>query len=244
MPNSYFQFKQFRIHQDQCAMKVSTDACILGAYVARHCTAQANHILDIGTGTGLLALMLAQASKARITALEIDESAYLQAKQNFYQSPWADRLHLSHQSLQAFTTSFTDTYDLIICNPPFFINSMKSPDKAKNTARHTDTLSYQDLLSCSHSLASDNALFVVLLPVLEAAVFKRLLSSSSFIFQIVHELLVQDNPQQMPHRLIITLRKGKETTNTDTHNTLLIKDIHGKYTPAFIELLKEYYLYL
>lgn len=244
MANAYFQFKQFRIEQDKCAMKVSTDACILGAYTAQSIQQDSQYVLDIGTGTGLISLMLAQAMQAQITAIEIDENAYLQAKANFEASKWADRLQIFHQAIQDFNPHIQKTrekFDLLICNPPFFVNSLKSPQKEKNLARHTDSLSFEDLLACADRLASENAKFFVLLPVLESLLFEKELNKTNYQFAITEKLLIQDKPDKQPHRVILTLGRNEETF---IEEILIVKDINGNYTADFIRLLKEYYLYL
>src|SRR5258706_1763990 len=165
LSNSYFQFKQFTIHQDQCAMKVTTDACLFGAWVAervgrreslvrsrepllvsresgvgsrksggRRREAGARNILEIGTGTGLLALMLAQKTDAVVDTIEIDKDAFEQGKENISVSPWKDRINIYHAD--ANKVSFRSEYDIIISNPPFYENELKSPDEKKNLAHH------------------------------------------------------------------------------------------------------------
>lgn len=244
MANAYFQFKQFRIEQDRCAMKVSTDACILGAYTAQSIQQNTHYVLDIGTGTGLLSLMLAQAMQAQITAIEIDENAYLQAKVNFEASKWAGRLQIFHQAVQNFSTPIQKTrekFDLIICNPPFFVDSLKSPQKEKNLARHTDSLSFEDLLNCSDRLASKNAKFIVLLPVAESLLLEKELRKGNYNFFILEKLFIEDNPNKPPHRVILTLGREEKVL---VEKILTVKDIAGSYTTDFIRLMKEYYLYL
>ena len=145
MPNDYFQFKQFTIWQDQTAMKVGTDGVLLGAWSR---AAQTGSILDIGTGTGLLALMMAQRTPARVTieGIEIAEKAYQQAKENIKNSPWHKRICLYHQSYQDFYSQYQKAFDLIITNPPFFDNSLQGEQTDRNLARHSHSLSIQDLL--------------------------------------------------------------------------------------------------
>jgi len=249
MPNTYFQFKQFRIEQANCAMRVSTDACILGAYTAHYYTQNIQNILDIGAGTGLLSLMLAQVSRASITAIEIDEKAYLQAKSNFAHSPWADRLHIAHQSLQAYTPScLTIQYDLIVCNPPFFVNSLKSQKKDKNLARHTDSLSFEELIVGAEKLTHQNSLLIVLLPTKEAVIFEKNLEClylQSIHWQITKKLFVADNPSKPPHRVILTLEKLPQRSNLEiTSDYLVIKDAEGAYSNNFVNLMQDYYLCL
>ncbi len=249
MPNTYFQFKQFRIEQADCAMKVSTDACILGAYTAHYYAQNIQNILDIGAGTGLLSLMLAQASRASITAIEIDKSAYLQAKSNFAHSPWADRLHIIHQSLQAYILPFPiPQYDLIICNPPFFVNSLKSEKKDKNLARHTDSLSFEELIVGAEKLTHQNSLLIVLLPTKEAVIFEKNLEClhvQPIHLQVTKKLFIADNPSKLPHRVILTLQKLPQRSNLEIiSDYLVVKDAEGAYSNSFVNLMQDYYLYL
>lgn len=250
MPNTYFQFKKFRIEQADCAMKVSTDACILGAYVAKNYAQSPKTILDIGAGTGLLSLMLAQASQANITAVEIDEKSFLQAKSNFANSNWTSRLYIFYQSFQEYAKAFSPTlsYDLLICNPPFFVNSLKSEKKEKNLARHTDSLPFEDLLIGAEKLTHQGSLFIVLLPVRESEIFENILQDfylQSTYFQVIEKLFISDNPSTKPHRVILTLKKLSQNHDSEIITKLLtIKDATGAYTSDFVDLMKDYYLYL
>jgi len=245
MPNAYFQCKQFRIVQDKCAMKVSTDACILGAYTAQNYAQTTQNVLDIGTGTGLLSLMIAQASQAQIIAIEIDENAYLQAKENFEASTWADRLQIFHQAIQDFEPSLLLTaiqnFDLIVCNPPFFVDSLKPLKEDKKLARHTDSLPFEVLLACADRLASLKAQFIVLLPTAEALLFENELLKGKYAFYIIERLFVRDSPNKKPHRVILTLSRKD---NHLVEKTLTIKDITGSYSIEFTRLMQAYYLYL
>ena len=143
MSNNYFSFRQFTIHQDQCAMKVGTDGVLLGAWVN---VENAQRILDVGTGTGLIALMCAQRSESVIDAVEVDRAASEQAAVNCSASPWKDRITVVHDSFQHFAESTAYRYDLIVSNPPFFKNSLKPKGLARSLARHDDRLSYESLL--------------------------------------------------------------------------------------------------
>ena len=145
MPNEPFQFKQFSIEQDKTAMKVGTDGVLLGAWVA--ISSNPFSILDVGAGTGLIALMLAQRSNAEtIDAVELNEEAYEQTVENFEKSDWSDRLFCYHASLQEFTNEFEDKYDLIVSNPPFYTATYKELPSSRALARHTESLSYSELL--------------------------------------------------------------------------------------------------
>ena len=157
MANDYFQFKQFLIKQDKCAMKVCTDACLLGAFAANRLPLTVHRLLDIGTGTGLLSLMLAQRNlNAVIDAVEIDEAAAEQAKENFNNSPWKERLNVHNEPIQKFAKSINKKYDVIICNPPFFENDLKSNDNQRNLALHSAALSLEELISIVGFLLEKN----------------------------------------------------------------------------------------
>ena len=143
MSNSYFQFKQFTVFHDRCAMKVGTDGVLLGAWTR---TGQGCSILDIGTGTGLIALILAQRiPDARITAVELDREAALQAAENVRNSPWAARIEVVEADIRQYATRVSHPFDIIVSNPPFFNSSLHSPSEARTQARHTDSLSYAEL---------------------------------------------------------------------------------------------------
>ena len=238
MPNTWFQFKQFRINQDKSAMKVTTDACLFGAWMADKIEKkiiQPASILDIGSGTGLLSLMIAQKSSSEIVAIEIDEKAYGQTKQNFTESKYSNRL-------QAFNADVKDwdsgkKYDLIICNPPFFENDLKSGDRNKNLAKHHSGLTLKELLhSIKNNLASHGN-FSVLLPFHRMTYFKELANENHFYLK--EELLVRQTPKH-PHFRGLLLYGTKNESFVS--NEIIIKDEEGKYTAQFDFLLKDYYL--
>src|SRR5690554_2397329 len=162
MPNSYFQFKQFIIHQDNCGMKITTDAVVLGALASHEL---AGRVLDIGTGTGVIALMLAQRfPESLIQGIEIDQHAFVQAKENVALSPWKDRIKLFPQSFQEFLAVKPEPFDLIVSNPPYFPDHIKSKDHQRNLALHNDALPFQDLVNGVASLLASNGLFWIILP--------------------------------------------------------------------------------
>ena len=151
MPNPYFRFKKFTVYHDRCAMKVVTDGVLLGAWV----NVSGDNILDIGTGTGLISLMMAQRNeKARIDAIDIDSDAVSQAKDNIGNSPFGNRINSWNASLQVFCSKAEKRYDVIVSNPPFFVQSLKSPNKERSLARHTDSLPVADLIGLSAPLLS------------------------------------------------------------------------------------------
>jgi tRNA1Val (adenine37-N6)-methyltransferase len=238
MPNNYFQFKQFTIHQEQCAMKVCTDACLFGAWAADSLQNKSvDSILDIGAGTGLLSLLLAQKTTAVIDAVEIDAGAFAQAKENFLQSPWKERLHIINTDITGFSAD--KKYDYIISNPPFFEDDLKSPQQNKNAAKHDSTLTLQVLLQQVKQLLNKDGCFAVLLPYHRVAYF---ITESLQHNLFCHEkVLVKQTPKHTYFRGMLLFSANKtEAINKE----ISIKDEAGNYSPEFISLLKEYYLYL
>ncbi|WP_153797197.1 tRNA1(Val) (adenine(37)-N6)-methyltransferase [Foetidibacter luteolus] len=239
MPNSYFSFKQFTVQQDKCAMKVCTDACLFGAFIARGQWLQGNRVLDIGTGTGLLSLLLAQKhDHAEIDAVEIDDTAAVQASENFAASPWADRLNIYRQPIQQFTERGAG-YDFIISNPPFFEGDLKSNTANRNLALHSEGLKLEELVGCINRLLKNNGSFAVLLPYHRLDFFEKLAGNQGFF--LAEKLLVQQTPSHPFFRGILVF--GKTVVQTLQHQ-ITIKTTEGKYSPEFTELLKDYYLHL
>jgi tRNA1Val (adenine37-N6)-methyltransferase len=165
---SIFRFQQFSVIQEQSAMKVCTDAVLFGAMAP---VKRDDTVLDIGAGTGLLSLMAAQLGAARVTGVELTQQGYEEARANFNNSPWTNRLEAVHQAIQGFAGETDGRYDLIICNPPFFENHSKTADPLRKLARHNDQLPFADLLECAGRLLSHQGLFYLLLPVHAAEKF-------------------------------------------------------------------------
>jgi tRNA1Val (adenine37-N6)-methyltransferase len=232
MSNTHFAFKKFTVHQDQTAMKVTTDACIFGAYIE---VKESKTILDIGTGTGLLPLMLSQRSEAKIDAVEINESAYYQAVMNISESIFEDKIKVHHTSIQDFKNNYF--YDLVISNPPFFQNHLKSEIVARNNSIHTDTLSFEDLLNSVLRLLSSNGTFVVLLPAYESLIFEQLAISQKLYPQ--KKLTIHHREGSKILRIITTFGRIKQEI---INEELIIKNPDESYTPDFQVLLKDYYL--
>lgn len=234
MANSYFQFKQFRIEQGQTAMKVCTDSCVLGAWAA---VEQAENILDIGTGTGLLSLMVAQRSRAPITAVEINDAAAAQASENIAASPWPNQIVLKQTSLQDFGRENQQLFDLIICNPPFFQASLRSPDPAKTVAKHTQELPFEELLRFVKRFLTPTGTFYLLLPPPEAETFRKLAAAVKLFPASELQLFTQPNGKHLRTIYAYTFQE-KPIIRT----TLPVRNPDQTYTREFAALLKDYYL--
>lgn len=235
--NSFFQFKQFRIDQDKTAMKVTTDACILGGLVSSELSPKT--ILDIGAGTGLLSLMMAQKfPEALIQAVEIDQSAYLQARKNIENSFWKDRIRLFNTPIQEWVSK--ESFDLIVCNPPFFHRSLTSPDLQINLARHGDSLSQEDLVQeLEKRLAPDGTVYV-LYPEAEGISFSASLKNLS-----VNEVIgIYNHPKDVDRNVFRQVRRLSFDKRTVEERTFCIRNNNKEYTDSFTELLSDYYLYL
>lgn len=233
MPKNSFTFKQFTINQDRCAMKVCTDACILGASTD---VENVNNILDIGTGTGLLSLMLAQRSNAQINAVEIDEDAYQQALTNIQASRFFDKIKVNHQRIQDFIS--TKTYDLIISNPPFYQQSLKSSDAKTNKALHAVELSFDDLIDSVLRLLSIEGKFVVLLPPFEIEKLIQIAQKKGLYLS--KKILIRHDESKPIFRVIATFLTKKVYDLEE--KALIIHNEDGKtYSNEFRDLLKDYY---
>ncbi|MBS1586454.1 MAG: methyltransferase [Bacteroidetes bacterium] len=236
MSNSYFRFKQFTIHQDRCGMKVSTDACIQGAWapVEPH----VKRVLDIGAGTGLLSLMLAQRNSGIITdAIELDAAAAEQAKENVAVSPWAGRIIVMQGDVKSYP--FAVRYDMVICNPPFFINSLQSDEQQRNNARHDVALGQEDLLEVIDKCTNEEGYAVIMLPPKEHNVWQQLCEKNGW--HAIQKLEVQPREGKDANRIIGVYSRTKAALQSET---LAIKKADDSYTEAFTELLRPFYLFL
>jgi tRNA1Val (adenine37-N6)-methyltransferase len=239
MPNPYFHFKQFTVYQQHTALKVCTDACLLGAWVAAALQEQSpppQRILDIGTGTGLLALMLAQATTVPVDAIDIEPGACRQAEENFAASPWSARLRLWQGDVKTF--SLPHTYDCIISNPPFFENDLHAASAIKNMAKHDATLTLEALLLTANRLLNKGGSFAVLLPFHRTEIFESMAVKTGF--NLVKKMVVKQTPQHDHFRSMLYLQKGGTAPCTETN--MVIRETANRYSKAFTDLLQAYYL--
>ena len=227
-----FTFRQFHIEQDKCAMKVGTDGVLLGSWAKG-----GKRILDIGTGTGLIALMMAQRfPDANIDAIEIDENAVIQATENVLHSPFSKQIVVKHCSLQTYS-EIKEKYDFIICNPPYFVDSLKSNDNNRTVARHTDTLPFNELIKCAYQLLTPNGHFSLVLPVESY----RILEPEAILngFSVIKKVLVKTTPSKQPKRILVELGKVPDKYFSTTE---YLQDSAGNKSEWYKEITKEFYL--
>jgi tRNA1Val (adenine37-N6)-methyltransferase len=233
-----FKFKQFSLSQGKSAMKLGTDAVVLGAYVSPNL---AKNILDIGTGTGILALMMAQKSDAFIHAVEIDEVAALEAEFNFKQSKWLNRISLYSNSIQDFRREFPDVkFDFIITNPPYFVagNQFEIEDEKRRTARHTNTLSFEELAKIMAQLLHENGTIAMVLPNQEAELFIQI--AETYLLFPKEILQVFPKKSKPFNRLVMLFSKQKQNI---IQQELVIYNEDNSYTETYYKLTKDFYLW-
>lgn len=237
MSTDIFKFKQFQVDQELCSMKIGTDGVLLGAWVS---TEGVSSVLDIGTGTGVIALMVAQRTqKANVSAVEIDEQSYQQAKQNIESSPWSSRMDLQNAPIQDYTKSTDQTFDLIVCNPPFFSGGTFSTNQKRNEVRHTIKLPNGDLLRCANNLLNKNGKFCVILPYLEGLRFKEMAETYGLYANRVTS--VRGKVGKPVERLLIEFCKEK---CDDLNEDELVIQVGGRdeYSEEYINLTRDFYL--
>ena len=231
-----FKFKQFTVSQDRCAMKIGTDGVLLGAWA--DLSTRPKSILDVGAGTGIVALMLAQRSQANlIDALEIDDEAYEQCTENFEASPWGDRLFCYHASFQEFASEIEENYDLIISNPPFYSEAVTSGNEARDLARSESSLPFKHLLICAEHLLSDKGVFATIIPYRE---LKRFLNLASEVgLYPCRKCFVKGTANTEVKRVLLEF-SFEEKGLIEESLTLEITRHH--YTPEYIALVEDFYL--
>lgn len=232
-----FQFKQFSIHHDRCAMKIGTDSVLLGAWCP--IDNKPFSVLDIGAGTGILSLMLAQRTHAeQIDALEIDENAYEQCVENFESSPWSDRLFCYHAGLDEFVDDPEDEYDIIISNPPFYSENYKTDNDSRDLARFQDALPFEELVDAASLLLSENGIFAVIIPYKEEERFIDLCAEAE-LFPVKVTRVKGSHTTPIVRSLLAFKRYELSVLEADE---LIIEINRHEYTDNYINLTKEFYL--
>ena len=231
-----FKFKQFEVCQQQSAMKIGTDGVLLGAWTPLY---DPQSVLDVGAGTGLLALMIAQRCGApTIDAVEIEDAAYIECTENFENSPWGDRLFCYHASFQDFAREIDSPYDLIVSNPPFFNSQYQTTEKARNQARFADALPFDELLQGVSQLLSANGRFALILPYSETDNFVNL--AASYLLFPEKVTYVQGHLSAPFKRSLLLL--GRKQLPSYPTSTLVIEKARGEYTPEYQALTQDFYL--
>ncbi|MCU0366473.1 MAG: methyltransferase [Bacteroidales bacterium] len=235
MANSHFRFKQFTVHQEHASFRITTDSVLLGAWAELQ---GVKRILDIGTGTGILALMAAQRSDAYIVAIEPDRNSFMQAGLNIAGSPWHDRISLINTSAQEYLSGKGMLFDTIITNPPFFNDSLLNPDPGKASTRHSITLSHRELLESSLRLMSPGGTLQTVLPVNEAATFMDMASAAGL--SCSRRLIVKPTPLLPPARILMTL--GFVERACEEATVVIEKGGRHEYSDEYKSLTKDFYL--
>ena len=233
MSNSYFSFKQFTIEQEDCAMKVGTDGCLLGGWF--DCSTS-QRILDIGCGSGLIAIMAAQRCGATITGIEIEQKAAGQAARNVKNSPWNNRIEIINCDILQYTPQ--EAFDTIVSNPPYFVNSLKCDETSRTLARHSDTLNCENFFEKTASLLSTHGTISIVIPTDILEDWKDAAALSGF--SLSRATFVKTTPRKMPKRVLAEFIRAY---TCDTHTeTLILEDEPGVYSKAAQEILRDFYL--
>lgn len=235
MAKTHFDFKKFTIFHDKCAMKVGTDGVLLGAWADSLSTA--NNILDIGTGSGLIAIMIAQRTDADIWGVDIDNDAIEQAQENASLTDWRKRLHFIQSDIMSFHTE--KIFEVITCNPPFFTESLQCMDTKRTMARHNAGLSFKSLIICASKLLSNNGHFQVILPAESADYFVQEAWNQGL--NLYRRCLIYSKENSSPKRILLDLLKGECVYPSNEH--LIIRTANGEYSNKYKELTKDYYIH-
>ena len=230
----YFEFKQFTVHQENAAMKVGTDGALLGSLAAT-----GKRILDIGTGTGLLSLMMAQrCPDAHITAIDVDENAIIDAQRNFSDSPFGERITLKKIPFQVFAKEEKQKYDCIICNPPYFDESLESKDESRTRARHTSSLPFRDLIGGAYELLEDEGVFSVCIPPEVLSKFSAECLIKGFCLMTAYK--IKSVPRKEPKRFVLVYKKGRIVEPQEY--VFCMQNPDGTRSEWYQEIMKDFYL--
>lgn len=233
-----FTFKKFFVAHDRCAMKVGTDGILLGAWAP---IARINRILDIGTGSGLLALMLAQRTEANvhIDAVELDENAAGQARENVAESPWPEKISVHTADIQSWVAAADYRYDLIVSNPPYYTQGVECSTPEREQARYTTTLDHQTLLSCAADAITEEGFFCVVLPESVGLTFTQLALSMGWHLRLRTDIAEYET--RLPHRVLLAFSPQRGECFSDR---LVIRGPEQQYSPAYTALTQAFYLFM
>lgn len=234
----HFTFKAFSLSDSKCGMKIGTDGVLLGSFASSY---TAKNVLDIGTGCGLVALMVAQKTGAKVHAIDIEQAALMQAAENFSNSPWPELFKLFNSSLQKFSPPDNTLYDLIVCNPPFFENSMKSDNKSRSLARHNDTLKPEELFHSTRNLLSEMGVLIIIYPFANKEL-NDLKALSVKLFP-VRNLIIKPTIDHDPVRLI-SVYSQNPVTKIKTEVLSIEKKKRHEFTPEYKALTKDFHPFL
>jgi tRNA1Val (adenine37-N6)-methyltransferase len=235
--NNFFQFKQFRIHQEKSAMKVNTDGVLLGAWTKLE---GAKTVLDIGAGTGLISLMIAQRSSAYITGVEIEKNAAEEALRNVQNSEWSNRISIQHNSFQEFVKTANHHFDVIVSNPPFFSNSVKNTNPHLSMARHNHMLPFEDIIAGSKKLLGETGILSLILPASSALEFIEKAQNEDLF--LIRQTLVKPFPHKEPNRCLMEFSKAQ---SIQENSSMSVFDESGKeYSEEFKTLARDFYMKL
>ena len=236
MANNWFQFKQFRVNHHLSAMKVGTDSVLLGAWANGE---GATAILDAGTGSGLLALMMAQRfNEAQIDAIDIVEDAVMQTRENASLSPWNNRIRVIHQSFQEYALTHADRYDMVICNPPYLSDSLQSPHQHRTTARHNHALPFTDLAQCVNKVLRPDGRFCVVIPIDQQNKMEQAMAEQSYF--PAKRMTIYHNHNREPKRILIEF--SQSTAPCINQELQIETDQRHHYTDDYKNLTQHFYL--
>jgi len=233
--NNYFQFKQFKIIQEKSAMKVGTDGGLLGAWVNN---SEVKTALDVGAGTGLISLMIAQRTSARVLGIEIEKNAAEEANENVENSPWKNRVAIKNISFQKFAATSKEKFDLIISNPPFFSNSYKNEIANLAIARHNDLLPFSELIKSSKKLLAGNGRLAIILPVIQAEEFIKLAKPEGLNLSRLTK--VKPKATKEPNRFLMEFTKKQTPFKKDY--LIIYNKTSTDYTESYKQLTRDFYL--
>lgn len=253
MSNEHFDFKQFSIQQDRCAMKVGTDGVLLGAWFSldpiRNIQGRSAQLLDIGAGTGLISLMAAQRADTynilyNVDAIEIDKEAATQAQENIGNSPWKDKIDLKACSMQEFAKACTEDikYDIIFSNPPFYNATLKPEDKSRAIARHKDSLPLTEITRFANRHLTASGELSLIYPIdYDSEVMTAVVLSGLHVIRICDVVTKKGKPCK---RRMATFGLSTHPQKDIERHTLYIRNERNDYTDEYIELTESFYLHL